>query len=111
MATKNAILSLTLDFVDSATLNAVTFTQFATGVVPESAFSLRFTNDSNLGYEISFDGTNPHEFIVSGDAVSLNPTLTCKEAFFKKGITISARGVAGVGFLTASGFYLDKGER
>ena len=106
MGASNRVHALVLDSVNAAALGAyqplITLT--------ESIFLLRIVNDSNTAVFISYDGVNDHDYIAPNGSLQIdfqtNAAPNNWVALMPKNRIVYVRGVAGVGLIAASGYYV-----
>lgn len=119
MSFKNYLLAMPYAFVDTSTFVGFTFINYyGAGGIPNNCVILRFTNNSNIDVEISYDGGDTvHDILLHGTSMQIlaqtNHTPSSEAAFFRKGMKISLRaalGAAGVGRVIISGFYVPQGD-
>lgn len=102
----NRVVPLLCTSVDAATLDPVVFASLKT--LEEPALYLKIVNDSDTAVSISYDGTTVHDYIMSHDNIVINAQTNsiprAYQACFAKGITISLRGIPGVGRITCTAY-------
>jgi hypothetical protein len=70
---------------------------------------LRIINNSDVGLEISYDGSTQHDFVAANTTLNLpvqtNSQPTNKTALFPKGTTVYVNGSTGTGVVYLAGYY------
>lgn len=106
---QNSVKAVPLSgFNSAAVLN--NFQPINPGGFPESPFFVRINNASNSGIIISFDGVTDHDVVLANDFLDI-PTQTNAQpgawvALFPKYTVVFVRGVAGVGTIFLSAYYV-----
>jgi len=106
MAEQNSIKSINMGYIDLATINNTTFTAVTNALVPEACFTLSLVNDSNLSFQVSYDGVNAHEVMIANSQFQIGSSLIGDHARFPKGTIIAIKGTPGVGYFYFGGYYL-----
>jgi hypothetical protein len=104
---KSFVLPLTYASFDTANLLAG---YAAVITLAQPVAILRFINASNAGVKISYDGVTNHDFILPTSSVTLDFQSDSAPngfmAMIRKGTVISVAGIAGVGLIYITGYYL-----
>jgi len=92
---------------DSATLSGGydKISQFSNPII-----KFRVNNESNTSVEISYDGISSQDYVLSNDSLDIDlNTLDRKSdmTFIPKGTSIYFKGVAGIGNIYITAYYLD----
>jgi len=107
---QNSVKPFQLTTILSSTMILNTFQAINPDGFEEAPFFIRVTNGSTMPVVISFDGINDHEFILSETAFDLpsqtNSQPNAQVALFPKLTVVYARGTAGTGNVTLSGYYV-----
>lgn len=76
----------------------------------EACFLIIINNDSNTDVTISYDGVTDHDYISSNETKSISSQTNAQPnayaALFAKHMPVYVKGVAGVGTITLSGYYV-----
>jgi len=108
MAVKNRVFPLELQSIDSSTLTANYQAVEASGI-EAPAFVIRISNNSDEDVTISFDGSTDHEIVAAGEGIrwdfQTNARPQTNIAALAQGTVIYAKGTAGTGTITISGWY------
>ena len=108
MGVKNRVTAVPAGAIDTAVLDG-SYEQLNAGGLPEACFLLRVINDSDIGLEISYDGTTQHDF-VSAKSVAYLPAQSNSQpnnnvALFPKGLVVWVNGTDGTGVVYLAGYY------
>ena len=80
------------------------------GGLPNACFFIRINNDSSSAVYISYDGIHDHEFIGNLSAFDFNMQANslpnAKICMMSAGTQIWVRGIAGIGTISLSGYYV-----
>jgi hypothetical protein len=108
MAYKSQALAIPLMTFASSALTT-SYQAFSPATLPNAIFCLVITNGSSTSVTISYDGTNDHEYMLSGGTKVINfatnaspVNYTCLMA---QGTGIYVKGTAGTGQIAISGYY------
>lgn len=108
MSQKNAVKNVPLGFFNAASLHAVNFAILVNGLLAESCFAIRVSNDSSAIVTVSFDGITAHDIILADDTLEINLLNSAgKDVNFAKGAGIYVRGNPAAGFIYFGGYYRD----
>lgn len=104
------VKAVTLSTFNAAALNNVAFQAINAAGLTAACFFIRVVNDSNTDIFISLDGINDHEYVPQTSEFDFpaqaNAQPNAFGALIAKGTIIYVRGVAGVGTITLSGYYV-----
>jgi len=107
MATSNKIISVPRVTFDSASLTG-SYQSISAGGIPNPVVVIRFVNDSDADFSISFDGATDHDIVLAGTEHSLNATSlfgdNARGAQFAQGTKIYVKGSAGTGLFYVVGY-------
>jgi hypothetical protein len=108
---KNSIKADTVAVFDSSGLSTSFKAMNSSGLTGPTVF-LRVYNASSKDIYISFDGTNSHDFLKSGDTLTLNfqnnAAPNNNVAMMKKGTIVYVKGASsGTGNISLSAYYLE----
>lgn len=106
---KNWVYPLVLTSVNSAAIDAGTWTAFDADGIEADCFMIRITNDSNSDITISWNAADDHEYIPAGETIEVNfqanaspPNYVAK---IKKGTVLYVQGAAGQGNIYLAGYH------
>jgi hypothetical protein len=70
-------------------------------------FTLSLTNSSNVAVTFSFDGVNPHDYLLPNSSKTLYAPISFLGDFsgWRKGLVVSVAGAAGAGLIYLTGYY------
>ena len=110
MSAKNILKAIPLSTFNSANLALGTWKPINSGGLPQACTMLRIVSLSDVGMGISYDGITEHDYLPPGWVLSIplqqNAIPTNMIAKMKKGTRIYVKGLAGVGNVYLSGYYL-----
>lgn len=111
MSFKNLIKPIPLETLDTTGLGGG-YVIINAGGLPQSCIKVIITNNSNISVDISWDGANPHDFLVAGEYRELSFLATdatgLRTPEIKKGQVFYASAPnAGVGYIVLTGYYLE----
>jgi len=109
MAVKNRVSAIPISSIDSATFVG-TYLVLADGL-PKACFVIRITNACSVPVLISYDGITQHDYLKAGETLQLpvqnNAQPPGSIANFSKGLKVSVKGLAGIGYIFLAGYYQD----
>ena len=110
MAVKNSVKAIPISAFSTVALLPAAWQAITPALgLPDSCFTIIFKNLSNVDVEISYDGVNVNDCILSDSIMALdfqnNSNPTNFVSLMKKGTDVFLRGPQGVGFIYLSGYY------
>jgi len=107
---QNSVKPFQLTTILSSTLILNTYQAINPNGFEEAPFFIRIANGSTQIVVISYDGINDHEIVLINSAFDFpsqaNAQPNAKVALFPKHTVVYARGTAGTGNITLSGYYV-----
>ena len=109
MASKNRVNAIEISQLDAATFVGTYLP--LTESLAKACFATRIINASNVDVGISYDGVTTHDYLQSGDILTL-PVQDCAQppsyvALFPKGFKVYINGLPGAGYVMLAGYYQD----
>lgn len=102
------VKAIPLSTFNAAALGAA-YQALSTGL-DEACFMIIINNDSNTDITISYDGITDHDYVSNNETRTLasqtNAQPNAMAALFPKYMPVYIKGVAGVGTVTLSGYYV-----
>lgn len=110
MAVRNTVMAIPYKTRAAATFNG-TFQNIGTPL-EEPCFMIRVVNESDTDVQISYDGINPNDYVITKTQVTLNFQTNGQPnnylANLPKGMQIYVRGLAGNGNVFLIGYFQHK---
>lgn len=109
MTMKNSVMAIPLESIDSASITA-NFQAINPGGLPAPCFGMRIINNSSIGVTISYNGTTPHDYVLSGEVLPLPYQSEAgphnDAAYLPKGTIVYVKSpIAGIGLIYLSAYY------
>jgi hypothetical protein len=108
MSIKNYVLPTGLTNIASSTVTG-TYAAVNSSGFAEPLIILRVVNGSTTAVTISYDGTNDHDYLPSGDTLTLNFQANAQPsnwtAQMRSGTVIWVKGTAGTGNIYVAGYW------
>jgi hypothetical protein len=105
---KDSVHAIPMTSINSATFVG-TYKVIDPVGLPNECFLIRIVNDSDVDITVSYDGTNPHDYIPAGNNITLNLQTNARPANFiaqmKKGTKVWVKGSIGTGYVFLVGYY------
>ena len=106
---QNSVKAIDLTIVDSAVILGA-YAVAADVVIEKALFYIRIVNDATTAITISYNGIDDHEYIAPNSFFELNAQANSQPnnqvCLFSVNSTVFIKGVAGVGSISISGYYV-----
>jgi len=106
---QNSVKAIDLTIVDSAVIPGA-YAVAADVVIEKALFYIRIVNDATTAITISYNGIDDHEYIAPNSFFELNAQANSQPnnqvCLFSINSTVFIKGVAGVGSISISGYYV-----
>jgi len=106
---QNSVKTIDLTIVNSVAIPAA-YAAVADVVIEKALFYIRIVNDATTAITISYNGIDDHEYIAPNSFFELNAQANSQPnnqvCLFSVNSTVFIKGVAGVGSISISGYYV-----
>jgi len=106
---QNSVKAIDLTIVNSAVIPGA-YAAAADVVIEKALFYIRIVNDATTAITISYNGIDDHEYIAPNSFFELNAQANSQPnnqvCLFSVNSTVFIKGVAGVGSISISGYYV-----
>jgi len=107
---QNSVKAIDLTIVNSANVPGAYDVAAADVVIEKALFYIRIVNDATTAITISYNGIDDHEYIAPNSFFELNAQANSQPnnqvCLFSVNSTVFIKGVAGVGSISISGYYV-----